>query len=379
MATRSELSPPRHSWNRYVRVAIPLALGIVLTLSLIFLASLKDAETPPLAVSTTPTAEPEVTPDSMRSGLPRMPTQDPSHKNPYTPLDEPNYGGEFPRWNIKKFPEGWDPELARDLHDFFESLVTSRADPNLRLSEIRAELREYLASLGPESLPTLGTILNAESDFVYRRFLLYGIGGIGPESEEATFYLRDFFAARRDNPQNYSEMLHTVDAMGHLQNETAFETLNDYAHRDDLHTFRPKIIENLAYHPRSEEAVGSIVDFMKTDGMTNVRNKAAQFLGRVQHPDSVDDLHQAVGSEPHWVVQQTMLGAIGKIGNPNSIRVLEEHARHNEDARVRLSAARALSRIGTPHAFRILESVSQVEPNVGNRERMVKWIPAEGD
>ena len=116
--------------------------------------------------------------------------------------------------------------------------------------------------VGPEALPTLGTILNAESDFVNRRFVIVAIGDLGPKSESATFILHDFFLARNADPQNRSEMNHVVEAMGRLQNDSSFEVLSGWIERRDdpaIQVFRDRFVKSLGEHPRRDEAVDLVL------------------------------------------------------------------------------------------------------------------------
>ena len=317
-----------------------------------------------------------VTPDTVpiRMSIPRG---DPTNPRPAELAKPKRYEGEFPRWNLGELPEGWDPELAANLHAFFEAMEPEPRTPQPGIGATRKELRDYLTSLGPEALPTLATILNADPDFVNRRFLLYAIGDLGPASERATFVLRDFFMARRENPGSLSEALHTLTAMGQLQNDSSYEVLTSITKRGDLHNFRPKTIEVLGLHPRREEAVGMVIDHMHDDPMFNVRNKAAQFLGRVQNPQTLDEVYRAIDRERYWVVKQTMLGTVGKIGDPDSVPFLEKHAREGRESGVRLSAARAISRIDTPYAWEVLRSVLRTEPDSNVQRHIKKWLEAE--
>ncbi len=230
-------APPRDAarpWNRLLKVAVPLSMGIVFVLAFVFLLSyVSDDPRPEVlapgsdAAATVKTVAPE----------PAVPLGDPTNPDPPELAKPKNYGGEFPRWNLKKLPEGWDPNVAAALHSFFVSMEPEPHTPQPGIHEIRQELTEYLASLGPEALPTLATILGADHDFVNRRFLLKTIGALGPESEESTFVLRDFFVARHETPGNFSEMIHTLDAMARLQNDSSYEMLTSFVGRDDLSNF----------------------------------------------------------------------------------------------------------------------------------------------
>ncbi len=357
-----------------LRVAAPLALAALLTITfgyLLVIAGRSDDEAPSPTV-----ADPQPTPETEPAQF-DVPQNSPTEPVRYSEQRLKRYGGRYPRWNITEFPAGWDHDLATDLHTFFESMVLDQTDPKLGIQKIRQDLRDYLASLGPDALPTLGAVLNAEADFVNRRFLLYGIGDIGPESEEATFLLKDFFLGRQEQPEARSEMFHTIDAIARLDNDTSFDLITDFSKRKNLHAFRAKFVEALGTHSRREEAVGTVVEHMRNDTLHNVRNKAAQFLGKTKLDETLDDVYRAVEKEPHWIVKQTMLGTIGKIGNPASIPFLENQARNASEPGVRLSAARALSRIENDYANRVLKDVARAEPDQRMKKKMLAWVREE--
>ncbi len=373
-APRSDSSRPS---GRLLKVAVPLSMGLVFVLAFVLLLTYvgDDARQPPggaVAPAGDAAAKPEVT-------EPVVPRGDPTNPAP-SELEKPErYGGDFPRWNLKELPKGWDPAVAATLHAFFEAMEPEPSTPQPGIHEIREQLADFLASLGPEALPTLATILNADHDFVNRRFLLKAIGALGPESDEATFILRDFFMARHETPGTFSEMIHTLDAMASLQNDSSYEMLTDFVRRGELSNFRAKAIESIGLHQRAGEAVGVLVDHMQSDSLSNVRNKAAQALGRVRDPETLHELYRAIDSEPYWIVKQTMLGTVGKIGSPDSVAFLENHARNAKESGVRMSAARAISRIGTAEALGVLTELKYTETEPKVRRYIEKWLAeAEG-
>jgi len=360
--------------NTKLKVVVPLLLAVALTAVFVLLALQVAQDDDPGSSVAAERRDPPTTLDSVPTAIPRVPQNVPGETITYQQERFERFGGRYPRWNIRDFPAGWDHELASDIHAFFEAMAADPDESRPDLQQIRAELSEFLAQLGPEALPTLAAILDAEPDWVDRRFLLYAVGAIGPQSEEATLVLKDFFLARYQQAGSHSEMIHAIDSMGLLQNDTAFDTLTDFTARAGMHSFRPKLIEVLGDHPRREEALGSVVGYLHDDPLATVRNKAAQFLGKVKNGDSLDEVYRAVEKESHWVVKQTLLGTVGKIANPNSVAFLENHARNAPEAGVRLSAARALSRLGTPHADRVLREVARSEPDPKVRGNMEKWF-----
>jgi hypothetical protein len=375
------MSTEPNPWARRVKVAAPLALAVfLLALSGLFLV---DRDQQAVIEST---ALEKTAPTKPARAL--VPMSDPSTPDPYQVPEPPKrYGGSFPRWNLEEFPEGWDEQLATAIHDYFERMEYDVSNPeSVRdLERLREEFREFLAGLGPESVTTLATILDVEPNFVDRRFLIYALGDLGPRTEEATFALRDFFMSRYENPQSRSELGHVIMAMGRLQNETSFDVLRELAEpRDEpdapgprVSNYRDKFLRALGDHPYREEAIGTFVDAMQSDNHPNVRNNAAQALGKVRSPETLGALYSAFGQETRWPVKQTILGSIGKIGNPNSIQFLEENARNARDPKVRLSAAGALRRIDTPYARQLLRGLARSEPDAKIRRHIDDW--AHGD
>ena len=348
------------SWADHLKFALPLLVAAALTTVFVVLLVRTEGSAPtndrPAATTTASTL------DAVPAKL-TTPQHSPGEEPTTTPKEAPDFGGRYPRWNIKEFPKGWDPELADTIHAYFQAMQFDAREPRYGVQQTRQELRDFLASLGPEALPTLGAILNAEGDFVDRRFLLAAIGNLGVHSEQATFILKDFFLNRHEVAGNRSEMIHAIDAMGTLHNETAYDTITDFIHKRELHSFRPKLIEVLAHHPNSPDAVGDVVSFLQTDPHPNVRNKAAQFLGRVPDSNALHEIYHAVKKERSWVVKQTLLGTIGKIGDPASLDFLADQAQNAEQSAVRLSAARAISRLGTPDAALVLADLERSEPD----------------
>jgi HEAT repeat protein len=375
-----------------LKVLLPLLFACLLTGAFVVLLLRQIwqlADEPALGVAAAPPKE-ELPRPGLKVPASRIPSDSPTVPQPYAPRERPYHAGsEFFRWNLADYPKGWDPALARKIHDFFEAMEIDFRDPDHKqlaeLDKMRQELDAYLASLGPEAVPTLAAILNAESDFVDRRFLLRALGNLGPRSEEATWVLRDFFMARHEDPANRSEMGYVIDAMGKLQNDTSFEVLHHMIEegadsRRPIRAYRDKLIEALGDHPRREEAIDTFVDSLARDAAFPTRNKAAQALGKVRSPDTLGDLYNAFQRERVWYAKQTILGTIGKIGNPNSIPFLEEQARTAQESGVRLSAARAILRIGeqrpstTQYAEQVVKELVRSEPEPLVRQQIERWL-----
>lgn len=368
-----------------LRAGLPLAAACILAAVGVALL-LRQVERSP-----TP-GGPQAAPTKPYSTTPieRYPLGSPTDPSP-PPLER--HGGEFPRWNIRDFPEGWDPSVARTIHAYFEVMSIDLSDEGAidRLRRAREEFADYLSQLGPEAVPTLAAVLNAEGDFVHRRFILKALGNLGPESEQATFVLRDFFVARHSDPRNESEMWHVIDAMTSLRNQTSFDVIKDFIATPDqgVEKHRWHFVEALGEHPRRGEALDVFADRMspEREPYQPTRNKAAQALGKIADPSTLNDLYRAAERETWFVAKQTMLGSIGKIGSPDSIPFLKTEyqkalaepsgpegciGRRGYD--IRLSAARALSRIGTPEAVQILRDLREAEPDERVRGYMESWI-----
>jgi HEAT repeat protein len=373
MATPSSLQEPR-ARHPLLKVALPLAIAACLTItSVVLLVHQSRKLSREESGASAPGAGGKIAAPTV---LP-IPMGDPSDPHAFEAPAQPpeRFGGKYPRWNLKEFPPGWNEAIAESIHRYFEAMELNFEDEQkiLALEQVRKDFEEYLASLGPDAIPTLAAILNAEGDFVDRRFLLYALGNLGPRSEEATFVLRDFLMARYQDPRNRSEVGHVIKAMGHLKNETSFDTLTDMIAREDLHSYRPHLIESLGEHPYREEATGTFVESLRSDPLPTVRNKAAQALGKVQSRETLSELYTAFEREPHWVPKQTILGTIGKIGNPNSIPFLEDQARNAKQPAVRLSAAGALRIINTEYARQLLRELGRAEPDAQTRKHIAQF------
>ncbi len=370
--------------NQHLRIAIPLSLAVVL--SICFMILLRDR----MEDSESTVAEPAVVVEAPKKRIPGNPKF--AADSPIGTVEEPEktppkrrfYGrkdGLF-RWNIQELPKGWDPTLAKSVHNYFELMdkleaATKANDSGADLEKARQELRDMLAALGPDALATLDAILNHEGDFVYRRFLMNGIGEMGAESELATLKLRDYFMKRQKEQSQTSEAKHVIKAMAKLQNGSSFEVLQQLISDKNVSRFRTDLIEALGEHHQREQAAGFIADGLHESSRKTVRNKFAQALGKIRSPDSLPDLYHAFEKENYWVAKQTILGSVGKIGDPNSVPFLEEKARYSREGAVRLAAGRALFRVGTPYAIDTLKDIAQSEPEPKLRSLMEKWAAGE--
>jgi len=280
------------------------------------------------------------------------------------------------RWEFENVPEGFDPALALRIAQFFKDMELPDVQDNAqlkRLMETREELRSFLATLGPEAIPTLSAILGVELDFVNRRFLIYALGDMGGKSEESTLALMDFYEKIREDPAALSEVGHVIKAIGNLKNHSSYDLItseidneaNPPGHRD-------RFIKALGEHPRRAESVPRMVEIMDGDKDVNCRNHAAQFLGKTADPSTLDYLIARFYREKVYFVRQTILGSIGKLGNPDALPFLNEVAQ-TEESRIRLSAGRAIWRIGTPKAIDTLKYLARSEHSETNSKHFEKW------
>jgi hypothetical protein len=373
-----------------IRVAISLALAIILSIgfAVVFFHGLETSAPAPLAEGAraalsdrgaSAPGEGSAARSPPAAGAPLGPPEAPDQ----APSKErfPDRGDGLDRWNLGELPEGWDTDLARSIHGSFELMddyeqALRAGGSGAKIDAARGEFRRFLASLGPEALPTLSTILHHEPDFVYRRFLLEAIGGLGPQTEAATWTLRDYFMARRDDPVNRSEVGYVIKAMEKLQNDTSFSMLQGLVRDPGSAAYRDKLIAALGEHPRRDEASGFLVDGLRKETSKRNRNRYAQALGKVADPETLPDLFDAFQRETYWVNKQTILGSIGKIGDPQSIPFLEEQARFAQESAVRLAAGKALSRIGGP-GLDTLRSLAASEPQPELRHYFEKWSRGE--
>jgi hypothetical protein len=359
---------------RRLEVTLPLALGLGLIGAFLVLLW-RHREPLPSAQPLAPAGAPEAREISevLEENLDEL-----KRREEFQPQKEkPKPAGTgLQRWIIEPLPEGWNPEIARRIADFFEKIDFDPADPDsyLEASKALEPLEEYLASLGPDALPTLEAILNAETYFVNRRRLLQAIGNLGPESEAATFPLATYFSRRSGDERNLSEMNYVIKAMGALKNDSGYSAMVGFIGREDLpDSYRAGFISQLGEHPRRAESTALFSDMMVSSDESRVRNYSAQALGKVATPDLLPDLMSAYAREPYWPVKQTILGSIGKIGHASAIPFLEDVARSAEHPEVRLSAANALRRVAGVQANAIIGELAQTETNVSVRKRFITW------
>ena len=104
--------------NPKLRIAVPLSLVVILTTMFVFL--LLSEVQPPASDSSLSLGEGS-------DKLPRRPEAKEKAPAPSPPVAKRRPARAFPksdgfsRWELSRLPANWDPELARKIHDFFES------------------------------------------------------------------------------------------------------------------------------------------------------------------------------------------------------------------------------------------------------------------
>ena len=368
----------RKTMSQRLRLAIPLVCALALCILFVVFLVLQANRTDESSLATPPAAVAAAAVESDWDGYGKLPEGPPEAPDEAPRVSKRRGKDGLFRWNLSDYPEGWDAEIALSVHNYFETMMRlEKAAPGPELDALREEFAAYLAGLGPDALPTFGAILNAESDFVFRRFMLYAIGDLGPQSEDATYMLKDYFMARQRNPKSLSEVKHVLRAMGRLQNDTSFDVLQNMTWDEELAPHRKNIVEQLGDHVRRDEAVDFFVDGLRKDTHTMNRNKWAQAIKKLRNPDTLGDLYRAFEKERYWGTQQTILGAIGATGSSSAVPFLESKARHHDTPAVRLSAARALWRIGTPYAGEVLSDLQRTEPDPKIRKLIESWESEE--
>ena len=373
------------SWRRRLQIGIPLAVSAgLVTLAIVLTLRIWQTDETQRPAFVIPETETPQVPEPPNSGSPDHHATSESES-----IADVSDTLEISRWNIHPLPEGWDPEVAAGIEKLAVILDVDIAFPDrLRAAQkARDDLIAMLQELGPEALPTLEAILNAESLFVTRRHILLRIGDFGPESEEATFALFKFYKKIHADPKARSELNYVIKAMGKLQNENSLSMLSDMIAADNVsENDRSRFISALGDHPRAEERTELFVDNMVNGQDNHVRNLSAQAIGKlaerrreenVSSGEFLPDLMDAYEGSSRIFVRQTVLGSIGKVGDPSSLSFLEEIARLTPDREIRLSAANAVRRIGqhsgSRRAWAILDGLVQTESDAAVRTRMHRW------
>jgi HEAT repeat protein len=369
-------------WKRRLQIGIPLGVSVLLLVVFAVLISRlwrQPEETSPPFVTRAPESPPPVAEDRK---VQTVPVQDEA------PAAESDSNG-INRWNIDPLPKGWDPEIAALIAVLADAIDTQVPSPeNLAAAtDARNRLIELLSEFGPEALPTLDTILNAETGFVTRRHILNRIGEFGPETGEATLTLWRFYNKNQTNEKARSELNYVIKAMAKLQNDTSLSMLSDMVGNEGVREYdRGRFISALGDHHRAEERTDLFVDNMLNGNADRVRNYSAQALGKLAERRRDQDLSageflpglmDAFEDERRTFVRQTVLGSMGKIGDPASLSFLEEIARVSPDREIRLSAANAVRRIGqhsgSDRAWALLADLAQNEPDAAVRSRLQSW------
>lgn len=258
-----------------------------------------------------------------------------------------------------------DAAIRAKLAGFFarmpaDAMVLDTAG-KLDLKRARDELEDYLETLGPEAVDTLVGVLEEETDFVNRRFLLRALGNIGTDA--ASNGLLAHYHRMASTGQHDSEAKHTIKAMGRVDSPHSFDQLLDLVETSGDPAHRHFVLEELGGHHMTAEAVPVYKRLMVEDTRTNVRSYAARALKRNADPKTAPDIELALKQETNRYVRQTMIGALGGIRDANSVRALEEVTQTDDDHVTRMSAVNSLKLIGGPAAESVLERVAENDAN----------------
>src|SRR5262245_6997044 len=114
---------PRARWSKIAQVGLPLALAIVLTGTFLYLLVQQAAKAPDSGAPSLDQALGKLKENAGSSERP-VPYGSPTSRRPFERPKEldTRYGGKFPRWNLKDFPDGWNDAVAQALHSYFEEL-----------------------------------------------------------------------------------------------------------------------------------------------------------------------------------------------------------------------------------------------------------------
>lgn len=378
---KSSTGPSSSSVSRRLQFAIPMIVGVGFIGLFIYLLVGADPDGGESKNNVKPKENPSVAQKPKHSNLPVSVTEIHPKEILKEAPPKPPMGLGAKRWNIDPLPKGWDPKIAEELAKYFDKIHYDYDDPDAYVEAFKnlEALKEYLKTLDGEAVPTLAAVLNHETFFINRRQVILTLGELGPENEDSTFHLRDFFNKRKGNLKNSPELNYVIKAMGKLKNETAPGIISQMiADESNTPDYRAGFIRALGDHPDNKESIPLFVENMLNAKAFKMRNNSAQALGKIRDPQTLPDLESAYEKEPYWVAKQTILGTMGKIGSPTSLNFLGNTARTAKEAGVRLSAASAISRIyestGSAHAYNLLEEISNSEPDAGVRQRVIKWM-----
>lgn len=270
-----------------------------------------------------------------------------------------------------------DAAIRAQLGAFFArmpaAVIPLNAEGRIDVHRAREELQDYLDTLGPESVDTLVAVLEEETDFSNRRFLMRTLGRIGTDTA-ADGLLAHYHRMATANVD--SEAKHTIKALGLVDSPHSFEQLVHLATESGDPQHRHKVLEELGGHHMTGEAVPLYKELMVEDSRTNVRSYAARALKRTGDLRAAPDIEIALAAETNRYVRQSMIGALGGIGDANSVRALEAVANTDKDHVSRMSAVNSLRMIGGGAARTVLESIAEKDSNERVRQDAQRALTA---
>ena len=237
------------------------------------------------------------------------------------------------------------------------------------------ELDRFLASLGFESVPTLGAVLVAERSEEHRRRIVSALGRLGSQSEDATAALVDFLHSRTGNATVGGELANCVKVMGALKNKTSFDALLEMVFNSRFPVeLKALAVRSLAEHPRGAEEAALFVKLVREAGDPGLRAEAASALGRLRPDGALKALMDALDREQDPEATRAIIASLGQLSDPSSLQALEKRARPPSEKEVRLGAVSAIASIGGLESLSILKALEATEPDPGVRRHLERWI-----
>ncbi len=280
------------------------------------------------------------------------------------------------RWSLEQIPREWRPEIASSLGDYITRVEASLSSGtgSEREAAILA-IDGFLASMGPEAVPTLGAILLREGSEEHRRRIVRTLGRLGGQSEEATEALQRFLLDRSGEPAASEELANVVKVMGLLQNKTSFDALLELVFNPrfpaDLKSLAAR---SLSEHPRGGQESGLFTTLLGEAEDPALRKEAASALGRLRPLGVLVALLSALEKERDLDTTRAILASLGSIRDPLSLPPLEKKARLAAEKDIRLAAASAIASVGSLQALAILKDLAMTEAEPGVRRHLERWI-----
>lgn len=271
-----------------------------------------------------------------------------------------------------------DPRATEHLINALHSLVRIEPWPNYSTAAIRWAASEALKCIRyPKHVKTTtDAFLNepmVDRDTICAMFAGYkndelpALGACfcfaGIRHQARQFY--DLIIDQLDDEINYSWIKRMGDAkvLGTIGDETTIEYLGRSLH-DLAEEVRASAAESLG-RISSPKSIEFLIKNGLQDSKWLVRESAAEALGKIGDKNSVEFLHKAL-RDRNKKVRARAAQAVGRIGNPESLEPLFETLK-DADVYVRLRAVEAFGRIGTEKAQNALKIALGDESRLVNR------------